>query len=222
MGFYHWEGKTFLCIAVNAERCGAELGPTTTRVLSQLAVGSKECGSPCHGGVRQQRGHVELITYLQLRVGHGGQSCHVVWEVAGVAHVWLSVWRLVVGPHGQTLRDERQEEETEGGGRDHRPIMQVLRATEDMMGETVNNNCRWRETTICFARQPQAARWLHERFVSCWAVFMKLSHPHKCLQKQQDVLHQPAPAGLKICVKVVTWSKQSRPSKGRQDADVCM
>lgn len=28
-------------------------------------------------------GHVELIIYLQLLVGHGGQSRHVVGEVVG-------------------------------------------------------------------------------------------------------------------------------------------
>lgn len=54
-------------------------------------------------------GHVELITYLQLLGGHGGQSRHVVGEVAG-AHVNLGVSCLIVVPHGQTLEDER------GGG----------------------------------------------------------------------------------------------------------
>lgn len=48
-------------------------------------------------------GHVELITYFQLLVGHGGQSCHVVGEVAGRAHVHLGILSLVVGPHGQAL-----------------------------------------------------------------------------------------------------------------------
>lgn len=86
--------------------------------------------------MRQQWGHVELITYLQLLVGHGGQSSNVVGEVAGVVHVCVSVCRLVVGPHGHTLRDERQEEETEEGGRKQRLITQVLRATEAMMGKT--------------------------------------------------------------------------------------
>lgn len=79
---------------------------------------------------------MELITYLQLLVGHGGQSSNVVGEVAGVVHVRLSVCRLVVGPHGHTLRDERQEEETEEGVRKQRLITQVLRATEAMMGKT--------------------------------------------------------------------------------------
>lgn len=36
-------------------------------------------------------GHVELITYLQLLVVHGGQSRHVVREVAGAAHVHLGI-----------------------------------------------------------------------------------------------------------------------------------
>lgn len=36
-------------------------------------------------------GHVELITYLQLLVGHGGQSRHVVGEVAGGTNVHLGV-----------------------------------------------------------------------------------------------------------------------------------
>lgn len=79
---------------------------------------------------------MELITYLQLLVGHGGQSSNVVGEVAGVVHVRVSVCRLVVGPHGHTLRDERQEEETEEGVRKQRLITQVLRATEAMMGKT--------------------------------------------------------------------------------------
>lgn len=57
-------------------------------------------------------GHVELITYLQLLVGHGGQSRHVVREVAGVAHVHLGIRRLVVGPHGQTLRNRGQRGDT--------------------------------------------------------------------------------------------------------------
>lgn len=41
----------------------------------------------CETGER----HVELITYLQLLVGHGGQSGHVVREVAGGAHVHLGI-----------------------------------------------------------------------------------------------------------------------------------
>lgn len=53
--------------------------------------------------VRREGGHVELITYLQLLVGHGGQSCHVEGEVAGGGHVHLGILSLVVGPHGQTL-----------------------------------------------------------------------------------------------------------------------
>jgi len=57
-------------------------------------------------------GHVELITYLQLLVGHGGQSCHVEGEVVGVVRVHLGVCCLVVVPHEHTLRDERQTEES--------------------------------------------------------------------------------------------------------------
>lgn len=54
-------------------------------------------------------GHVELITYLQLLVGHGGQSCHIEGEVVGGAHVHLGIL-LVVVPHGQTLRVDRQRQ----------------------------------------------------------------------------------------------------------------
>lgn len=36
-------------------------------------------------------GHVELIIYLQLLVGHGGQSRHVEGEGVGGAHVHLGV-----------------------------------------------------------------------------------------------------------------------------------
>lgn len=39
------------------------------------------------GGVRVGRVHVELITYLQLLVGHGDQSVHVVGEEVRRAHV---------------------------------------------------------------------------------------------------------------------------------------
>lgn len=82
---------------------------SATRLLSQLAVGSEECGAPCRGGRREggERGHVELITYLQLLVGHGGQSRHIVGEVVGGAHIHLGVCCLVVGPHGQTLKRQR-------------------------------------------------------------------------------------------------------------------
>lgn len=84
----------------------AKLGLSAKGLLSQLAVGSEECGAPCRGGKEEEEeweageGHVELITYLQLLVGHGGQPRHVVGEVAGVAHVHLGVGCLVVGPHG--------------------------------------------------------------------------------------------------------------------------
>jgi len=69
---------------------------SAARLLSQLEVGSEECGAPCRGGKEREaceaeEGHVELITYLQLLVAHGGQSCHVVGEVAGGAHVLVSV-----------------------------------------------------------------------------------------------------------------------------------
>lgn len=47
--------------------------------------------------------HVELITYLQLLAVHGGQSCHVVGEEVGGAHVHLGICSWVVGPHGQAL-----------------------------------------------------------------------------------------------------------------------
>lgn len=80
-------------------------GEPATRLLSQLAMGSEECGAPCRGG---GEGHVELITYLQLLVGHGGQSRHVEGEVVGGAHVHLRVSHLVVGLHENTLREERQ------------------------------------------------------------------------------------------------------------------
>lgn len=50
---------------------------------------------------------MELITYLQLLVGHGGQSRHVEVEVA---HVHLGVSGLVVVPHKHTLRDEGQRQ----------------------------------------------------------------------------------------------------------------
>lgn len=73
------------------------------------------------GKEREEReageGNVELITYLQLLVGHGGQSRHVVGEVAGGAHVHVGVCRLVVGPHGQTLTDKIQRQRGERGGR---------------------------------------------------------------------------------------------------------
>lgn len=99
-----------------------------TGLLSQLAVGSEECGAPCRGGKEGEagEGHVELITYLQLLVGHGGQSRHVEGEVAGGAHVHLGVRCLVVGLHEQTLRDERrrQEREREGGRRPRPPGIQ--------------------------------------------------------------------------------------------------
>lgn len=35
--------------------------------------------------------HVELITYLQLLVGHGEQSVHVVGEEVGGAHVHVVI-----------------------------------------------------------------------------------------------------------------------------------
>ncbi len=74
-------------------RSGAEPGTSATRLLSQLAVGSEDCGAPCRGGKEGEEceGHVELITYLQLLVVHGGQSRHVVGEVVGGAHVHLGV-----------------------------------------------------------------------------------------------------------------------------------
>lgn len=60
------------------------------------------------GGVRRGggEGHVELITYLQLQVGHGGQSRHVEGEVVGAAHVHLGVHCGVVCLHGQALRGQ--------------------------------------------------------------------------------------------------------------------
>ena len=68
-------------------------------------MGRHAVGEEREGG----EGHVELITYLQLLVGHGGQSRHVEGEVVG-AHVHLRVSRLVVGLHENTLREERQKE----------------------------------------------------------------------------------------------------------------
>lgn len=55
---------------------------------------------------RREGGHVELITHLQLLVGHGGQSRHVEGEVAGGGHVHLGILSLVVGPHGKTLGNQ--------------------------------------------------------------------------------------------------------------------
>lgn len=37
-------------------RSGAELGTLATRLLSQLAVGSEECGAPCRGGEESEGG----------------------------------------------------------------------------------------------------------------------------------------------------------------------
>lgn len=54
------------------------------------------------------RVHVELITYLQLLVGHGGQSCHVEVVEAG-AHVHLGILGPVAAPHGQALRSRGGE-----------------------------------------------------------------------------------------------------------------
>lgn len=42
--------------------------------------------------------HVELITYLQLLVGHGDQSVHVVGEEVRGAHVHV-IRSRIVGPH---------------------------------------------------------------------------------------------------------------------------
>lgn len=86
-----------------------------TRLLSQLAVGSEECGPPGRRGGTAVSGwvgrvHVELITYLQLLVGHGGQSCHVEVVEAGT-HVHLGILRSVGAPHGQALRSRRGERE---------------------------------------------------------------------------------------------------------------
>lgn len=70
-------------------RESAEPGLSAARLLSQLDVGSEECGAPRRGGRRRSRQererarerHVEIITYLQLLVVQGGQSCHVEREV---------------------------------------------------------------------------------------------------------------------------------------------
>lgn len=57
------------------------------------------------------RVHVELITYLQLLVGHGGQSCHVKVVEAGT-HVHLGILCAVGAPHGQALRSRGGERES--------------------------------------------------------------------------------------------------------------
>lgn len=60
----------------------AEPSLSAARLLSQLDVGSEECGALRRGGRRwRQERHVELITYLQLLVAQGGQSCDVEREV---------------------------------------------------------------------------------------------------------------------------------------------
>lgn len=61
------------------------------------------------GKREREKEHVELITYLQLLVGHRGQSCHVVGEVAGGTHVHLGIWSLVVGPHRQALNNKNTQ-----------------------------------------------------------------------------------------------------------------
>lgn len=77
-------------------------GTATTRLLSQLAARSQECEAPGRGGSEGGGAgggmHVELITYLQLLVGHGDQSVHVVGEEVRGAHVHVIRSRMV-GPH---------------------------------------------------------------------------------------------------------------------------
>lgn len=66
-------------------------------------------------GVGGRGRHMGLITYLQLLVGHCGQSCHIEGEVVGGAHIWLSIGHGVVGPGRQTLGETERGEKQTGG-----------------------------------------------------------------------------------------------------------
>lgn len=57
-------------------RCGAEPGTSATRLLSQLAVGSEECGAPCRGGSRGRSARQERGMWSSLLTS----SCWLVME----------------------------------------------------------------------------------------------------------------------------------------------